>query len=477
MLRSLGSRLIAAFLAVSIVVLLAAGGALFVVLRSLHVDATTASLEDLAGSVIPQVRDAIGTGDLRGTIAEVRDTLAARNIEVMVVGPDGRLQPLGGLPVGDPILTTDLAAGATAHGRVDLNGTSYLWVAAGIRRLAAAAPRELAFVMEDRSGALALADVAQAIPAVLLATLLVAGPLAWLLARGVSRPLRRVADAARSLPSASLQPLPLEGPSEVQELTGTFNAMADELADTRRRESELLANLRHDIRTPLTVISGFATALRDGTASGDAATGAARAIGEESGRLERLITELGDVERLRDGEGALRPEPLNAVVVAEATVERFRERAARAGVSLELESPPAGFDARFVADHVAVERMLGNLVSNAIDALGAQGRIRVELADAELGGARLGDAPLGARPAIAIDVVDDGPGFRPGSEGRAFERFWRADPSRVGTGSGLGLAIVRELARAHGGDARASNVSPHGARVGIVLPRSPDLRA
>jgi two-component system sensor histidine kinase BaeS len=467
MLRSLGSRLVAAFLAVSIVVLVAAGGALFVVLRNLHADATTASLEDLAGSVIPQVRDAIGTGDLRGTIADVRDTLAARDIEVMVVGPDGRLAPLGGLPVGSPILTTDLAAGATAHGRADLDGTSYLWVAAGIRRLAAAAPRELAFVMEDRSAALALGDVAGAFPAVLVVTLLVAGPLAWLLARGVARPLRRVADAARALPSEGHRALPLEGPSEVQELTGTFNAMAAELDDTRRRESELLANMRHDIRTPLTVISGFATALRDGTASGDAATAATRAIEEESARLERLIAELGDVERLRGGDGGLRPEALDAVVLAESTVERFRERAARAGVAIVLDPPPIGFDPSFFADHVAVERMLGNLVGNALAALGSEGHIDLELADAEVGG----------RPAIAIDVVDDGPGFSPGTEGRAFERFWRADPSRVGTGSGLGLAIVRELARAHGGDARAANVRPHGARVGVVLPRSPDLRA
>jgi HAMP domain-containing protein len=295
MLRSLWSRSIAAFVAVSLVVLVAAGGALFVVLRGLHADATTASLEDVAGSVIPQVRDAVGSGDLRGTIAEVRDTLSTREIEVMVVGPDGRLQPLGGSAVGDPILTTDLAVGATARGRVELDGSSYLWVAAGIRRLAAVAPRELAFVTQDRSGAEAIGDLVRVFPVVLLVTLVVAGPLAWLLARGVSRPLRRVAGAARSLPSAGYQPLPLEGPTEVQELTGTFNAMAGALEDTRRRESELLANLRHDLRTPLTVISGFATALRDGTASGDAAAAAARAIEEESMRLERLIAEPGDV--------------------------------------------------------------------------------------------------------------------------------------------------------------------------------------
>ena len=464
MLRSLGSRLVAALIAVALVALLAAGGALFVVLRGLHADATTAALEDVAGSVLPQVRQAIGGGDLRGTIAEIHDSLAAdRGIEVMVVGVDGRLRPLAGLPVGESILPGALTAGETAHGRIEIDGRPYLWVAAGIRRAAAAAPKALAFVTQDRSAGQALADVGRAIPAVLLVTLVVIAPLAWLLARSVTRPLRRLAAAAASLPSAGHQPLPLEGPSEVRELTGTFNAMAGELDEARRRESELLANLRHDLRTPLTVIAGFATALRDGTATGEAAAAAARAIEEEAARLEHLVAELGDVERLRAGGGGLRPEPLDVIAVAQATLDRFADRATRVGASLSLATPTPGFDGGLVADRVALDRMLANLVSNAIAAVGQGGSIRLELGEASIAGTR----------AISIDVVDDGPGFPPGAAARAFERLWRGDPSRGGGGSGLGLAIVRELARAHGGDAHAGNEPPHGARVGIVLPRGP----
>ena len=461
--RSLGGRLVAAFVALSLVTLVAVGGALFVVLRGLHADATTASLEDLAGSVVPQVRQAIGSGDLRGTIADVRDTLAGRGIDVMVIGADGRLRPLAGLPQGDPVLAADLAAGATAHGRVQLDGRPYLYVAAGIRRVAAAAPRAIAFVTQDRSAGQALADVGRAIPAVLLVAMVVAAPLAWLLARSVTRPLRRLADAAAALPAAGLEPLPLEGPSEVRALTGTFNAMAGEIAATRAREADLLANLRHDLRTPLTVISGFATALRDGTARGPAAEAAAVAIEEEAARLERLLAELGDVERLRAGGAGLRPEPLDAGSIVAATVERFRDQAARAGVALVAGATPAGFDGRLAADRVAVDRMLGNLVANALAATGSGGTVRLEVRASELAGS----------PAVGIDVVDDGPGFAPGAEARAFERFWRGDPSRVGGGSGLGLAIVLELARAHGGDARADRASPRGARVGIILPRVP----
>ncbi|HYL39712.1 MAG TPA: sensor histidine kinase, partial [Candidatus Binatus sp.] len=231
------------------------------------------------------------------------------------------------------------------------------------------------------------------------------------------------------------------------------------------------------------VISGFATALRDGTATGDAAGAAAKAIEEEAGRLERLVGELGEIERLRAAgaggiaprQGAdidvgaggpavvagLRPEALEAVAILGATGERFGARAARADVELAVGPPPAGVDPAFVADELAVERMLGNLVDNALAATPAGGHVRLE--------ARA--AAVGARPAIAIDVIDDGPGFPAGQADRAFERFWRGEPSRAGGGSGLGLAIVRELARAHGGDAHAENIEPHGARVGVVLPR------
>jgi two-component system OmpR family sensor kinase len=83
----------------------------------------------------------------------------------------------------------------------------------------------------------------------------------------------------------------------------------------------------------------------------------------------------------------------------------------------------------------------------------------------------------GRAPGISLSVTDDGPGFPPGTTEKVFERFFRADPSRSGGGSGLGLAIVRELARAHGGEAWAENVAPRGARVTVLLPIQPVVSA
>ncbi|HYN68890.1 MAG TPA: HAMP domain-containing sensor histidine kinase [Candidatus Eisenbacteria bacterium] len=455
----------ASFILLALAVLLAVGGTLFLVLRALHADATTASLGDVAGSVLPQVRQSIGGGNVRGTIEEIRDSLAERGIEIMVVGADGGVQPLGGAAAGGTIPLGSAAPGESVHGTVKLGDQSWLYVATVLRRTVAVAPRAVAFLAPDRSAALALADLGRAIPAVALILLIVGVPLAWLVARSVTRPLRRLADAAGEIPAGRATVLPLEGPEEVRELTETFNGMAGELATTRRRESDLFANLRHDLRTPLTVISGFATALRDGTAEGHAAIAAARAIEEEAARLERLVEELGSVERIRSGEDGLRPESIEVPELLAATASRFGAQAIAAGVTLTAQMDG---DARsIVADPLAVDRMLGNLVSNALAALPAGGHVRLEAATVSI------LSRSGGIPAVALTVIDDGPGFPDGAASRAFDRFWRGDPARAGGGSGLGLAIVRELAVAHGGTAFAENLQPRGARVGVILPALP----
>jgi signal transduction histidine kinase len=293
-------------------------------------------------------------------------------------------------------------------------------------------------------------------------------PIGYLLSRSVTGPIRRLAEATADLPVGPAQPLTPEGPVEVRELTRRFNAMAAELAAQRDRETQLLADLRHDLRTPLTVIGGFAEALGDGTAVGEDAARAARAIREESARLERLVAELDTVERLRGGEAALRPERLDAGAVAAATVERFAEKARTAGIELlDVHAVAAGDpELSVAADRVALDRILGNLVENALSAVDGPGRhVWMDV--------RAVPAVGSHGPGVAFQVTDDGPGFPPGDAERAFERFYRADPSRSGSGSGLGLAIVRELARAHGGDAIAENVAPRGARISVMLPRSP----
>jgi signal transduction histidine kinase len=152
-----------------------------------------------------------------------------------------------------------------------------------------------------------------------------------------------------------------------------------------------------------------------------------------------------------------------------AAAARFQGRAAGQGVALEATGAAPGEPTlAFTGDRLAAERILQNLVDNALSVLPKGGHIWLRAATLNLPG-RL--------PGISMSVTDDGPGFPPATTEKVFERFYRADPSRAGSGSGLGLAIVRELARAHGGEAWAENVAPHGARVTVMLPLVPVMAA
>jgi two-component system, OmpR family, sensor kinase len=482
--RSLSGRIVASFAALALALLIAIGGTVFVVLRDLHRASTESRMADLADSLLPQLRASIAAGNLQGALADTQQQLAATGVDIMLATADGQLHPINNFPsvTGTIDLTTATLRGQDVHATsVFADGKPHSWAATKVNA------RSVVFATLDRSGGEALGDLARSIPIGLLAVLIVGGPLAYVLSRSVTGPLRRLQHATAALPATgpsngsppiggsaggsspgpSPGPVPVEGPREVRELTEHFNAMAAELRATREREERLLANLRHDLRTPLTVIGGFATAIADGTASGPEAAKAARTIGEEATRLERLVAELDTMEGLRTGGAGLRPEQIDAGELLAQTADRFRARASGKGIELLVigdgtagASPAA--DLGFSADRVAVDRILGNLIENALSVVPSPG----------------GHVWLEARSSaewITLLVSDDGPGFPPGATERIFDRFFRGDPARSGPGSGLGLAIVRELARAHGGEALAESLAPRGARVIVHLPRTPRL--
>lgn len=477
MLNRLSSRIALAFVAIAFVTVLAVGAALFVALRSLHEESATAALAETSQPLVFQARAAAAGGDLRTLLANLRAQVEAEGISVQLVRANGSILDLGGDAAPAEAIPIDPAAtrGTVLTGSVRFaDGRDHVYAVTVLRSPNGTGPRAIILSRLDTSGGDALRDLARTLPFVILLVVLAGAPVAYLLTRSVTGPLRRLARATADLPVAAADPLPLEGPLEVRELTGRFNAMAAELATTWDREDRLLANLRHDLRTPLTVISGYATALADGTATGDDAARAAQVIGEEAARLERLVAELDALERLHDSPLSLRPEPLEAREVVRDTVSRFEATAAVRGVEL-VGSAPTAEDSTitFAADRLAVERILGNLVENAISAVASsvgEGGITGHVWMSARQVASIGDRDV---PGVAFSVTDDGPGFPPGDVMRAFERFYRADPSRSGGGAGLGLAIVRELARAHGGEAIAENVSPHGARLSVLLPLTP----
>ncbi len=242
-------------------------------------------------------------------------------------------------------------------------------------------------------------------------------------------------------------------------MTERFNDMTLELDRVRSEERELLANIRHDLKTPLTVVSGFAEALRDGTATGAGITRAADAISQEAARMGGLVEDLRSVDEAGTAGLTLRPESIDPSALVHDAVGRFAPRAASAGIEVRAD---ADTGLSLAADRAAVERILGNVIENALAVVPAGGHVLVEARS----------APDGA---VSLRTSDDGPGFPPSSLERVFDRFYRADPARSGSGTGLGLSIVRALARAHGGDAVAENLAPSGARVTVTLPGVPSL--
>jgi signal transduction histidine kinase len=488
--RSLSGRIVLVVVLPLLAAWLAMALAMTMILATLHADATKAKLADVGQTLIARFRSAAVDRELRAIIGEVREAVAGQGIAVHLVRADGSyidLEDPGAsqaFPIGPLAIPGDAVRGATVTGSIEFtDGDDHLYAATVLRQEGVAGPRAIVLSEPDRSRAAALRNLVTALPLVLIASAVVGLPLVALLARSVGGPLRRLAQATADLPHGQVHdPLPLEGPDEVRELTDRFNAMADELETARAREAALLADLRHDLRTPLTVITGYAAALADGTAAGDEAAQAAQTIGDEAARLERLVDELGAVERLRRGAEGLRPEPIDPLELLRSSAERFRAAAASAGVTVSVVGDPPGDDANpasapvekpaeFVADRGAMERIMANLVSNALAVAPSPGGHIWLTATA---GPPIGGATSGARTdTVILSVTDDGPGFPPGAAARAFERFYRADPARTGPGSGLGLAIVREFVLAHGGSVHAENLAPRGARVSVVLPRIP----
>jgi signal transduction histidine kinase len=479
--RGLTSRIVLAFAGIGVALMIVIGAASYAVMYNLHDTTDRDNLSrQVVGFVVNLVNRREATWD--AYLRQAGASIGTEDGFIVVQNPNGAILTLVGSPSSVSMPPQPDRTKTYIDTLKTSDGRRYIYVEPSPD---VTGGRTFVFAVPDLAGREAASDLIRILPIALLVLVLAGAPVAYLLSRSLTGPMRRLAQAAVDLPggSGAHAPLPLEGPTEVRALIERFNAMADELSATRAQESQMLANLRHDLRTPLTSIAGFAEAIADGTASGDRATSAAQTIAEEAQRLERLVGELEVVDRLRQGPAALRPEGLDARELLGHEAARFAARASSQGVAIEIvseagatadpgsEPAPSNADAAaipgplaFTGDRLAVERILQNLVDNALSVLPAGGHIWLAAARLHLEG----------RPeCISMSVTDDGPGFPPGTLSRVFERFFRADPSRAGGGSGLGLAIVRELARAHGGEAWAENVAPRGARVTVFLPVAP----
>jgi signal transduction histidine kinase len=222
-------------------------------------------------------------------------------------------------------------------------------------------------------------------------------------------------------------------------------------------EREFVTNVSHDLRTPVTILRGYAETLDDdhATMSAEDRSRFIRKIVASVGRLQGLVEGLLALASLESGQGALR-EAGALHRAAREVCEEYRARARAAGVELELDLRA---DEAAATDPVQSRRLVQNLIDNALAHAAGATRIRI--------------ATVSGQKGIELRVTDDGAGVAPVDLPRLFDRFYRTDKSRRAGGSGLGLSIVRQVAELHGGTAVAEPAQPRGLRVIVTFPGGP----
>ena len=478
MFKSLQARLILSYVVIIVVCLALVGLAALLMLRGYQQNLIFARLEDrvvlAAASVSQQLRRGASPQEAVDRLAEQMNRGDGPPTSVYLLDAAGgavasRGEELDGLEVGQLTARARPLLDPPVHGDQRLeDGRRLLYVAEVVRvpdERQQAAPHILVLAQPYRPMRSAVGSLFPRMMwagAVALALSIV---LAALMAYSIARPLERIARAAEEVSAGNYdQQLEISTPTEVARLATSFNSMALRVQASLQTQQDLVANVSHELKTPLTSIQGFSQALLDGTADDPGARKrAAAVIHEEAGRMRRLVDELLDLARLEGGQVSLACEPVDVANLMRTCADRFTPEARRLGCTLLVEVPSSL--PPVLGDTERLEQVFGNLVDNALKQMCTvtdEGRVilRAEAQDQQ----------------VLCSVTDNGPGIAADDLQRVFERFYQVDKSRVrrGSGAGLGLAIAQEIIEAHGGRIHAESVQGLGTRLTVELPARPE---
>lgn len=290
-----------------------------------------------------------------------------------------------------------------------------------------------------------------------LVALVAALILAFWITRWVVAPLQRISKAAHAITTGEYQPIPLEGPTEVKELGQAFNDMAARVQNSQRSQRDFVANVSHELKTPLTSIQGFAQAILDGTANTpEALQQAGNVIFTEASRMYRLVLDLLDLARLDAGIADLQRSPLDMTAILNNVVDKMTPQARQAQVDLTSNVaaiPP------IMGDADRLSQVFTNLVDNALKYTPAGGHVTVKAGQID--------------GKIEVSISDSGAGISPDELPHIFERFYQTDKSRPGGsrhGVGLGLAIAHDIVQAHHGSIEVTSTPGKGSTFVVKIP-------
>jgi signal transduction histidine kinase len=287
----------------------------------------------------------------------------------------------------------------------------------------------------------------------------------WFMARRATAGLQDVTRTARRISKDDLDDrVPVKGRGdEIDELAATFNQMLDRIRSLIVGMREMSDNIAHDLKSPITRIRGIAeVTLGSGKTIGEYEQMAADTI-EACDRLLDMINTMLTISETEVGLGRLSSDTFNLSQLVADAGELFLPLAEDKNLSLTWQTPP---EINISGDMRKIQRMIANLLDNAIKYTPAGGNVEIRL----LPGSRNADA-------IEISIRDTGMGIDPKDLPHIFQRFYRCDHSRSKSGAGLGLSLARAIARAHGGDITVTSAADQGSVFTVRLPAARRLAA
>jgi signal transduction histidine kinase len=274
------------------------------------------------------------------------------------------------------------------------------------------------------------------------------------LARGMTQPLRDMAAAVGRMETGDYSVrVHTRSRDEVGQLAEAFNKMSAELEQLERLRRDLVANVSHELKTPISALRSHLENLLDGVERPDPAT--LQVMLAQSERLGRLVDQLLDLSRLESGEVRLQREPVTLAPLVSQVLSEIEVATTDSGVVLANDVPT---ELRVDADRERLHQVLFNLVDNAIRFTPGGGEVHVVAAR--------------VNGSVEVRVADTGVGIAQEHLPRLFDRFYRVDPARSQKdgGTGIGLAIARSVVEAHGGHIRAESESGRGSTFTFDLP-------
>jgi len=277
----------------------------------------------------------------------------------------------------------------------------------------------------------------------------------FVLSRYILSPIRVLTATAKKLGQGDFsQRVKIKNQGEVGQLAATFNSMASDLERLEKLRRNMVADVAHELRTPLSNIAGYLEAIRDGVITPDPKT--INSLCEEAALLSRLVDDLQELALSDAGELKLIRQPENLAQLIKQSVASVQPKVMDKNIELSYDIsdnlPPVNID------YHRISQVMRNLLANAIAHTPAGGKIHVTV--------NLQDSK------VRVSVKDTGEGIPPGDLPNMFERFYRVDKSRSRSrgGSGLGLTIAKRLVEAHGGSIHVESELGKGSCFYFLLP-------